>query len=83
MAFKDEGPNYLIEYAQNKLLITSGPSHSYTVSNWKEVRIIFGPEHYNLNYYVLPLPGFDETTFPFFAVCGTKNLSILNVNTHV
>ena len=28
------------------------------------------------------MSGFDEKEFPFLALCGMKNISILNVNTH-
>ena len=29
------------------------------------------------------MPGFDEEEFPFLALCGENNISILNVNTHI
>ena len=28
------------------------------------------------------MPGFDEKEFPFLALCGDRNISVLNVNTH-
>ena len=36
----------------------------------------------NFQYYAIPLPGFNEETFPFIALCGGKNISILNVKSY-
>ena len=83
MAFKDEAPNYLIEYSPNKMLITGGHSHCFVVEYWSKVKVIFSQETANFQYHVLSMPGFDVESFPFFALCGEKNISILNVKTHV
>ena len=34
MIFKDEAPNYVIEFAVNKMLATSYPSHNYIIHEW-------------------------------------------------
>ena len=59
------------------------PTHNYIVKNWQAVSVILDPESANFNYFMIPMPGFDAKSFPFFALCGEKNISILNVNTHV
>ena len=34
MIYKDEGTNFPFEYAKNKMVITSDPSHCYIVLEW-------------------------------------------------
>ena len=70
IVFKDEETNYLIEYAENKLVITGNPSHVYVVVNWCAVSVVNDPHPANYKYFVQPLPGFDENSFPFLAFCG-------------
>ena len=83
MVFKHELPLFTIEYAKNKMLITSYPSHNYIVKDWQAVSVIPNPESANFNFFALPMPGFDEQAFPFLALCGQKNINILNINTYV
>ena len=64
------------------MLATSYPSHNYIIIDWEIVHLIQSPESPNLDYFALPMPGFDEKEFPFLALCGMKSISILNVNTH-
>ena len=69
--FKDEGPDYPLEFAKNKLLVTCN-SHMYLVHDWFVVKCILDP--ISANTYktsTFPLPGFDEVSFPFIAVCGS------------
>ena len=40
MLFKDEAPNYLVEFAKNKMLITGYPSHNYIVHDWEAVSVL-------------------------------------------
>ena len=81
MIFKNEKPIYLVEYAINKLFITGYPSHMFIVINWQTVRIVTDPNQSNTSKtYSFLLPGFNEKTFPFVAVCGKMHLSILNLN---
>ena len=70
MIFKNEEPSFLVEYARDKLFITGYPSHNYIVKDWQVVNVIPNHEPANYNYFVLPLPGFDEKDFPFLALCG-------------
>ena len=47
------------------------------------MRLIEDPNEANVNKtHIFPLPGYSDK-FPFLAVCGEDNLSILNVNTCV
>ena len=32
--YKDEAPNYLIEFAENKILATGYPSYNYIIHDW-------------------------------------------------
>ena len=70
--FKDELPDYLFEFAKNKLLVSGGvASHMYLVVDWCVVKCIFDPITANTyKTYAFHLPGFDEKSFPFIAVCG-------------
>ena len=55
----------------------------YLVIEWETIILIEDPNEANSSKtYAFPLPGFDEE-FPFLAVCGEANLSILNVKTCV
>ena len=83
MIFKNELPMYLIEYELNKLFVTSEPTHMYLVIDWETIILIEDPNPANSSKTcAFPLPGFDEE-FPFLAVCGEANISILNVKTCV
>ena len=81
--FKDEVPNYLFEFAKNKLLVSDGAaSHMYLVVDWCVVKCIFDPITANTyKTYAFLLPGFNEESFPFIAVCGQYHISILNIAT--
>ena len=70
--FKDEPPDYLFEFAKNKLLVSGmGASHMYLIVDWCVVKCIHDPITANTyKTYAFPLPGFDEKSFPFIAVCG-------------
>ena len=70
--FKDEAPGYPLEFAKNKLLVSGpAPSHMYLVVNWCVVKCIFDPITANVyKTYAFTLPGFNEESFPFIAVCG-------------
>ena len=70
MLFKDEAPNYLVEFAKNKMLITGYPSHNYIVHDWEAVSVLQNPEPQNFNYFAMVMPDFDEVDFPFIALCG-------------
>ena len=81
--FKDEAPDYLFEFAKNKLLVSGmAASHIYLVVDWRVVKCIFDPITANTyKTYAFLLPGFDENSFPFIAVCGRYHISILNTTT--
>jgi len=81
--FKDEAPGNPLEFAKNKLLVTADTaSHMYLVENWFVIKCIHDPKTANTaKNYAFLLPGFDEVSFPFIAVCGKYHISILNIST--
>ena len=77
----DELPMLLIEYDQDKLFVTSFPTHMFLVIEWETVIEIEDPNFANTDKtFAFELPGFNIDSFPFLAVCGQESLSILNVN---
>ena len=73
---------YLVEYAPHKLFVTGLPTHMYLVFNWETVVLITDPNPENtFKCHALPVPGFDEDTYPFIAVCGLASLNLVNVKT--
>ena len=80
--FKDEMPLYPLEFAKNKLLVTSYPLHMYLVVDWCVVKFIPDPKTANINKsYAFTMPSFHEKFFPFIVICGEKHISILNIDT--
>lgn len=79
--FKDNAIAYPLEFAKNKLLVTTISSNMYLLDNWYVVKCIFDPISAN-NYktYAFPLPEFNEASFPFIAICGQYHISILNID---
>ena len=76
-------PQYPLEFAKNKLLLTGFPSQMYLVIDWCVVKYIPDPIAANtLKAHAFPLPGFDEVSFPFILVDGLMHLSIFNVASH-
>ena len=74
----------LLEYDKDKLLVTSSQTRMYLVIDWKTVITIEDPNKANtFKTYMFPLPKFNADTFPFIAVCGNENLSILNIKTRI
>ena len=72
---------FLIEYEKNKLFVASLPTHMYLVLDWETIILIEDPNAANtMKSHAFLLPGFSKE-FPFIAVCGEANLSILNVET--
>ena len=54
----------------------------YLVDDWCVVKCI--TDSFTANIFKIdafPLPGFDEISFPFIAVCGYHHISILNIAT--
>ena len=72
---------YPLEFAKNRLLVTGFPSHMYLVEDWCVVKCIADPKATNIKTYALPMPGFDEKSFPFIVVCGECHISILDITT--
>ena len=75
-------PLYPLEFAKNKLLVTGHPSQMYVIIDWSTVKFISEPNSANIyKNYAFFMPEFDETLFPFIAICGKQHISILNINT--
>jgi len=54
----------------------------YLVDDWIVVKCIHDPITANINKSnAFTLPGFDEVSFPFIAICGNHHISILNIAT--
>ena len=79
MIIKNVCVGCVVEYAENKLLLT-GIEENYIIKDWQVVNVICDPGSDNFSYMALPLPGFDEKTFPLIALCETEKISILNIN---
>ena len=79
MILKNDAAGCVVEYAQNKLLLTAF-SKNYVIKDWEVVKVSYDPGCDNFSFMALPMPGFDEETFPLFALCGREKLSILNIN---
>ena len=71
ITFIDEQPMYPLEFAKNKLLVTGHPSQMYVIIDWSTVKFISESNSANIyKNYSFFMPGFDETFFPFIAICG-------------
>ena len=80
--YKYEIPDFILEYAKNKLLVTGDPHCMYLVDNFSTVKLITDPNTSNIyKTDAFVMPKFDETAFPFIVVCGVQHISILNITT--
>ena len=77
---KDTGARYMIEFAENHLMVTVNPNHIVILEEWVMMRKILDTNLSNdKKYFAFQLPGFDKKKFPFIAVCGSANLGIVNI----
>ena len=54
----------------------------YLVEDWCVIKCIHEPKTANIfKIEAFTLPGFDEESFPFIAVCGYHHISIVNIAT--
>ena len=51
MLYKDEFPNFPLEYSPNKLLVTGSDTHMYLVDDWSNVRLIPGTDPLDINKF--------------------------------
>ena len=71
---------FVLEYAENKLLVTGYPLNIYLIINWRWIYEIQNPSMANsFMTYAFVLPNFNDVDFPFIAVCGDQSLSLVNV----
>ena len=77
MIFKDEVPNYIVEYEEDKLFITGHHTTGfYLVNDWSSVRYFKDPNSANtFQKFAFPLPNLNG----LIAVCSAASLSIFNV----
>ena len=77
---KNEYILFMIEYAQNKLFVTIDPTCMLLIDDWENVKCIQDSNCANITKtFAFLVPNFDEENFPFIAICGKSNLSLLNV----
>ena len=77
---KNKSILFMIEYAKNKLFVTVYPTCMLLIDDWVNVKCIQDPNSTNMDKtFAFAAPDFDEENFPFIAVCGKSNLSLLNV----
>ena len=71
--WKDERPRAIVEWGENKMLITGDPTHMYMCRNWEKVDFIEDEveENYNKNLAFM-MCNFDEEKFPQIAICSRK-----------
>ena len=82
MIYKDELPNFPLEYSPNKLLVTGSDTHMYQVDDWSTVRLISGTNPLDINkFHAFTIPQYDEESFPFIFVVGEQHISLLNTTT--
>ena len=70
-----------MEYAPNKLFATGYPTPCiFLFDNWASIKCIHDPNSSNIDKtFAFVVPSFDAENFPFIAVCGKSNLSLVNV----
>ena len=74
----------LLEYDKDKLLVTSEFTYMFLFFDWKTVIKIEDPNEANVfKTHMFPLPNFNVDNFPYIAVIGELNLSILNIKTRI
>ena len=56
MIYEHELPSYPLEFALNKLLVTSTPSHMYLIIDWSTVKCIFDSNTANVKSFAFPMP---------------------------
>ena len=73
------GVQSLCEYAENRMIAAS--KHWFAViQDWKVTRSFKDPDATNLDKWsIAPLPGFDESTFPFFVCSGRTTQNLVNM----
>ena len=55
--YQDELPNYPLEFAKNKLLVTGFPSHMYLIVDWSIVKCILDSNIANVKKtFAFPMP---------------------------
>ena len=82
MVFENTIIRYPFEYSKNKMLVTGHPSQMFLVIEWSIVKVIPDTNNSNINKnYAFLMPGFDENSFPFIAVCGKNHIRIVNIAT--
>ena len=78
--FVNEHIRFLLEFGKNKLFVTVWNTCMFLIYDWVNVKCIIDPDRsntYKSNAFLVP--DFDLEKFPFIAVCGKSNLSLLNV----
>ena len=80
MIIKNEKVDTVLEYATDKMLIAVYPTDLLIAHDWKLIRVLLKIQPGNFNkHYIVPLPDFDEQTYPFIVCSGRENFNLINV----
>ena len=74
-----EWADAILEYAEEKIIVTLDPSSFLVLDEWKPVRCITDKD-LNINQRCIkPHPEFDLDNFPFLIVSGKNHMSLINL----
>merc|ERR1712083_1110668 len=66
-----------------KMLITLNPKDILLVRDWEVIHFFEDPLAGNVKkFWISPLPGFDEDTFPFVLTSSWEAFTLLNIKTY-
>ena len=66
---------------ENKIIITIYPTGILILDEWLTTIKIEDASNNNIQqFWITPMPGFDESTFPFLVCSGYETLSLININ---
>ena len=73
----------MLEYAADKLVISTIGGAILLISDWEVVREIPELNKFNLKKeHFVPLPGFDIDKLPFIVCSGSATINLINVRDH-
>ena len=70
----------VLEYAKDKMIIHVTSRDLLVVHNWQKIyEIIEGNAGNTMKFWIAPIPGFDEKTFPFLICNGWESYNLINL----
>ena len=71
LLLENERVEAILEYAPNKSVISLDSGDLVFIHDWKMVKLVSTLQHGNFNkHWILPMPGFNETDYPFLICSG-------------